>query len=98
MSAAAAGPAGTVWLRNPAVSATDIDAETFLVDPESGEVFYLDEVSSALWRLLAEPQTGDAIAELFAAAFPEEPPARIARDIATALAEMDRRGLVVRRS
>lgn len=94
MNGDAAAPA---WLRNPAITATDIDAETFLVDPESGEVFYLDAVSSALWRLLAEPQTQDGIAVLFAAAFPDEPPARIAEDIGTAIAEMDRRRLIVRR-
>ena len=45
---------GTVYIRNPAVSATEIDAETFLVEPDEGEVFYLDEVSSALWRFLSE--------------------------------------------
>jgi len=32
-----------LYIRNPAVAATEIDAETFLVEPETGEVFYLDE-------------------------------------------------------
>lgn len=45
-------PATTTYIRNPAVAATEIDAETFLVEPEEGEVFYLDEISSALWRFL----------------------------------------------
>ena len=29
-----------LYIRNPAVAATEIDAETFLVEPETGEVFY----------------------------------------------------------
>ena len=47
-----------LYVRNPAVAATEIDAETFLVEPETGEVFYLDEVSSALWRfiIVSSPQ------------------------------------------
>ena len=35
------------YLRNPAVNVTEIDQEIFLVDPDDGEVFYLDEISSA---------------------------------------------------
>ena len=61
---------GTVYIRNPAVSATEIDAETFLVEPDEGEVFYLDEVSSALWRFLSEARQQAEIIETFAAAFP----------------------------
>jgi hypothetical protein len=37
-----------LYARHPAIAATEIDAETFLVEPDSGEVYYLDEVSSAL--------------------------------------------------
>ena len=80
------------------MNATEIDAETFLVDPDSGEVFYLDEVSSALWRLLAEPRSRAEITETFAAAFPDTPADRIEQDIASALDEMTGRGLVVERS
>lgn len=46
------------YLRQPDVNATEIDTETFLVGPEDGEVYYLDEVSSALWRFL-EAAIGD---------------------------------------
>lgn len=43
-----------LYARNPAIAATEIDAETFLVEPDSGEAYYLDEVSSALWRFLTQ--------------------------------------------
>lgn len=84
-------------MRNPAIAATEIDAETFLVEPDSGEVFYLDEISSALWRFLEEPRGRDEIVATFAEAFPDVEGARISGDIDRALAELSARGLVVRR-
>lgn len=90
-------PADSVWLRNPAISATEIDAETFLVEPETGEVYYLDEISSALWRLLAEPCAETDIVRVYAAAFPDQPSGKIAADIRAAIDDMASRSLVVRR-
>jgi hypothetical protein len=43
--------------RNPAVTETRLDDEIFLVEPHSDEVYYLDAVSSGLWRLLDGPAT-----------------------------------------
>lgn len=83
------------WQRNPAISETTVDDETFLVEPESQEVFYLDRISSGLWRILAEPQEEVDVVALFVAAFPDTPGPTIARDIAAAIAEMKRRHLVV---
>jgi len=45
-----------LYVRNPAVAAIEIDAETSLVEPETGEAFYLDKVSSALWLTFPEDQ------------------------------------------
>jgi len=63
--------AEVLYIRNPAVAATEIDAETFLVEPETGEVFYLDEVTSALWRFLTEPRRNVEIVQAFTEAFPD---------------------------
>jgi hypothetical protein len=81
--------------RNPAIGFTVVDDETFLIEPESQEVFYLDPVSSALWRLLEEPRTAVEMAELFAAAFPDRPAEDISRDIAAVAADLLARGLAV---
>jgi hypothetical protein len=83
------------WQRNPAISETTIDDEIFLVEPDSQEVFYLDRISSGLWRILAEPREEAEVVSLFAAAFPDTPRPTIARDIAAAIAELKRRRLVV---
>jgi hypothetical protein len=80
--------------RNPAIGATVVDEETFLIEPESQEVFYLDAVSSALWRLLAEPRSAVEMAALFAAAFPDQASDAIARDLAAVTADLLARGLV----
>ena len=81
--------------RNPAIGFTVVDDETFLIEPDSQEVFYLDPVSSALWRLLEEPRTAGEMAELFAAAFPDRPVGEISRDIAAATADLLARGLAM---
>jgi hypothetical protein len=81
--------------RNPAIGFTVVDDETFLIEPRSQEVFYLDPVSSALWRLLENPCSAAELAELFAAAFPDRPAAEIYRDIAAATADLLARGLAV---
>jgi len=86
-----------LYVRNPAVAATEIDAETFLVEPETGEVFYLDEMSSALWRFIIEPRSEIEIVQAFAEAFPDAGPDRIAADIRAALTDMTERDLVVLR-
>lgn len=81
--------------RNSTIGFTVVDDETFLIEPESQEVFYLDPVSSALWRLLEEPRTAEEMVELFVAAFPDRPAEEISRDIAAATADLLARGLAV---
>jgi len=76
------------YLRNPHVRATDVDGEFFLVEPGSGQIFYLDQVTSGLWRLLAEPLDRQALIETYREAFPEQPEARIAAEVGAALESM----------
>lgn len=78
------------------ISETTLEAETFLVDSQGREVYYLDAISSALWRLLAEPQSLESCLAVFAAAFPELPPERLARDLEKALADFETHALVTR--
>ena len=82
------------YVRNPQVRATDVDGEFFLVEPSSGEIFYLDTVASGLWRLLAEPQDEAALVEAYRAAFPEEAPERVGADVTAALRTLVEGGLV----
>ncbi|MBO6781956.1 MAG: PqqD family protein [Alphaproteobacteria bacterium] len=82
-------------VRNPAVTETTLDDEVFLVEPASGEVFYLNAVTSGLWKLFAEPSTEPEALETYRAAFPEAPGDDVSRDVAAAIADMRTRDLLV---
>ncbi len=85
----------TRFMRNPAVTETRLDSDVFLVEPHSDEVFYLDTVSSGLWRLLAEATTLAELQAAYREAFPEADSAAIDADVSAAFADMKARGLVV---
>ena len=80
---------------NPAVSETEIDEEVFLVEPESEEIYYLDSVTSGLWRLLAEPKTLAEAQVVLRDAFPDQDAAAVERDVAAAFEDMSGRKLIV---
>lgn len=86
----------TRFQRNPQVNETTLDDEIFLVDGAGRDVYYLDAVTSGLWRLLAEPRSLEFCKAAFAEAFPDENPERVARDIESALADFEARGLVLK--
>ena len=80
---------------NPAVSETEIDDEIFLVEPESEEIYYLEPVTSGLWRLLAEPKTLAEAQAVLRDAFPDQDAATVERDVAAAFEDMSVRKLIV---
>lgn len=85
----------TKFVRNPAVTETTLDDEVFLVEPASGEVFYLDAVTSGLWNLFAAPVALAEAKAAFSDAFPDEAPEKVADDVETAVADMRARELIV---
>ena len=88
-------PDGTPrYRRNPAVREAPVDGEVFLVVPDGEDVFYLDALSSGLWRALADPLGGAELAALYGAAFPDVDRAAIDADVAAALAVLAAKGLV----
>ena len=74
--------------RNPQIRATDVEGEFFLVEPASGQIYYLDQVTSGLWRLLAEPMDRAELIETYRDAFPEQPAEDVAAQVGAALDEM----------
>lgn len=81
--------------RNPAVTTTEIEDEFFLVEPDSGEIFYLDAVTSGIWRLVETPCSEPEIVATLTAAFPEAEPAQVRGDVERLLADMRQARLVV---
>ena len=63
-----ANPDETKYIRNPAVTETTLDDDVFLVEPGSGEVFYLNLITSGLWSLFAEAATTEEALAIYRSA------------------------------
>lgn len=81
--------------QRPGVSATEIDGDVFLVEPDTEEVFYLNAVAGGLWRALGEPAQLDELQSLMRSAFPERAVAELDMDVAATIDELVRRRLVI---
>jgi hypothetical protein len=86
---------GTRLHRNPRVSETPVESDIFLVEPDSGAVYYLDRMSAGIWTLLQVPHARGEIHAVFRDAFPDVPPAQITADLDAALDELLARRLIV---
>ncbi|MGE0659916.1 MAG: PqqD family protein [Reyranellaceae bacterium] len=84
----------TQFKRNAAVTATEIDDGIFLVEPESQDIYFLDAVSSGLWRLLETPASLGEMQAVVREAFPDQPAETLDADVAVALDDMLARRLV----
>jgi hypothetical protein len=85
----------TVLRRNAAVTTTEIEGEFFLVEPDSGEIFYLDAVTSGIWRLVESPCSEREIVATLRAAFPDADPSQLRADVEVLVSEMRKAGLLL---
>ncbi len=74
--------------RNPAVTVTELEGEFFLVEPDSGEIYYLDTIASGLWRATESGCSLEELAALMIAAFPETSAETIRADVERVVGEM----------
>jgi hypothetical protein len=85
----------TRFRRDPSVRATELEDEAFLVRRDRDAILRLNPTAAALWRALAQPAGRDDLAALFADAFPDEPPDRLAADLDRALAALAADGMII---
>jgi hypothetical protein len=85
----------SLYVRNPAVSETTLDDDVFLVEPGTGEVFYLNAVTSGLWTLFERPTSIPDATTAYREAFPDEPADKLVADIRGAADDMLMRDLIV---
>ncbi|MFN4281731.1 MAG: PqqD family protein [Alphaproteobacteria bacterium] len=71
-----------------------MDADIFLVVPSDGEIYHLDALGAALWRLLETPMSAAEAAATLALAFPDAPPDAIQADSERFFADLSQRGLI----
>lgn len=86
--------AGTAWRRGAAVVPRRVGREIYLWQREAGRFHHLNPMAGAIWVLLEAAATPEDIAALLAEAYPAEPPARIAADVAALLGRLAALGLV----
>lgn len=69
------------YVQAPGVVVRQVDEDVFLTDPDSGTVHHIDPIGTAIWSLLAEPQSVPEIATLLQEAFPDTNKTTISRDL-----------------
>lgn len=82
------------YRRNESVTVTTVDDGSFLVEPETQEIFYLDALAAGVWTALAATMTPAELQRQVAEAFPQTPRETIEADLATLLADMVERKLL----
>ena len=81
--------------RNPEVTVTTMEDGTFVVDPATQAIFYLDALAGGVWTALAEPMSPADLEALLLDAFPDLPRETVSTDLAALLQSMIERGLVL---
>ena len=81
--------------RNPDVTVTTMEDGTFVVDPATQAIFYLDTLAGCVWTALAEPMSAADLEALLLEAFPDLPRETVSADLATLLRTMTERGLLL---
>lgn len=75
------------------VVGTELDGEFVMLDPDSGNYYGLNEVGSAVWRLIASPRRLDEVVAHVCATF-EVAPDRCRADVERLVSELAHRQLV----
>jgi hypothetical protein len=83
-----------LWRRRAGVKETPVEADLFLVLPDNGEIYHLNAVGAALWRLFADESSAEAAGDTLALAFPDLPRAAIEADVQRFIAELRQRALL----
>jgi hypothetical protein len=82
------------YRRRAGVKETPVEADLFLVLPDNGEIYHLNAIGAALWRLLAEQSSLQAAGDTLALAFPDLPREAIDADVQRFIAELRQRALI----
>ena len=86
----------TLLQRNPDMTVTTMDDGTFIVDPSTQAIFYLDTLAGGVWTALAEPMSAADLEALLLDAFPDRPREMVSADLQALLQSMTERGLLLR--
>ena len=82
------------YVRNTAVEISEIGDELFLIEPAGEKMYYLDEVSSGVWRLIEPSCERTELFEIYAAAFPDIKTEQLTQDLTKVIDDMCAAGLI----
>jgi hypothetical protein len=85
----------TLLRRNPDMTVTSMEDGTFVVDPSTQAIFYLDTLAGGVWTALAEPMSAAELEALLLEAFPDRTRETISADLTALLGRMIDRGLLL---
>ena len=86
------------YVKNKILIERNINNDSFLVNPETEEIFYLNALSSAIWQLLEQPITLEEVVDIISKAFPDILPEQIYRDTSALFSEFIKKDIVLRRA
>ena len=86
----------TYYEQNKKIVERNVDNASFLVNPETEEIFYLNSLSSAIWQLLEQPIRIDEVVDIVIKAFPDIPAEQIHKDTSNLFLEFTNKGIVRR--
>ena len=81
------------WKRSKNIVIRQMGDSYFLANPSDNEIYYLNEVSTAIWNLLEEPLSGADISSTIQTAFPEANSEAVIADVRKLLSEFAELGL-----
>jgi hypothetical protein len=83
------------YLRQVDISMVTVDGEGFLADVQGAAIHHLNPIGSAIWTLLAEPMTLDAMVELLLVAFPEASREQVENDVGSLIDSLMSKKLLI---
>ena len=78
----------TVIMRHPNTQFREVGDEIYLVHPDGEQIYNLNPMAAALWRLSGEPMTMADMAEIVQAAFPILSQNKVEADVKAVITEL----------
>jgi len=85
----------TVISRHPDTQFREVGDEIYLVHPDGVQIYNLNPMAAALWRLTAEPMTMADMAEIVQAAFPILSQNKVNADVRAVMGELLNLGFAI---
>jgi hypothetical protein len=84
-----------VYTRRPGIAVRRLVDTIFLADQDNDALFSLNEIGSAVWTLLEEPQSTQQIVQVLLEAFPGSDEKLVRQDIKKLVLSLQRRNLIM---